>query len=110
MNDHSLTFRIHLSSRNFKNTLPLESSMMGQSEPLLVVRGLSKRFGPLPVLQDEVFGIIGVSGAGKTTLLELLIGFQQPDKGDVQFKMDSSLLNTAPTTHFVSVYDNEQLM
>jgi len=92
--------------------------MMGQSEPLLVVRGLSKRFGPLPVLQDvdfhvqkgEVFGIIGVSGAGKTTLLELLIGFQQPDKGDVQFKMDSSLLNTAPTTHFVSVYDNEQLM
>lgn len=92
--------------------------MTGQSEPLLLVRGLSKHYGPCSVLQDvhfevqkgEIFGIIGISGAGKTTLLELLIGFQHPDTGDVQFKIGGSLLNTAPSTNFVSVYDNEQLM
>ncbi len=92
--------------------------MTGQSEPLLLVRGLSKRFGSRSVLNEvqfqvqrgEIFGVIGVSGAGKTTLLELLIGFQQPDKGDVEFKIGDSLLNTAPSTHFVSVYDNQQLM
>ena len=58
---------------------------------LLVVRGLSKRFGGLCAVKDlsfevgagSVHGIIGPNGAGKTSLFNLLTGFLQPDRGSV---------------------------
>lgn len=60
-------------------------------EPFVSVKGLSKGFQGNPILANvsfdvypgEVFGIIGKSGSGKTTLLNLLVGFLQPDAGDV---------------------------
>ncbi|HTS73757.1 MAG TPA: ATP-binding cassette domain-containing protein [Gaiellaceae bacterium] len=60
-------------------------------EPVLEVRGVTKRFGALVVLrgvdmvlrQGEVLGLVGDNGAGKSTLVKILCGFHQQDGGDV---------------------------
>ncbi len=67
-----------------------------QSMPALVrLRGVTKRFGTNGVLDNvnveippgSLFGIIGMSGVGKTTLLNMLVGFLEPDGGDVLLQM-----------------------
>ncbi len=63
-------------------------------EPILSVRGLSKRFGGLSALFDvsfdvapgEIFGVIGPNGAGKTTLFSCLVGALPPTAGTVVFQ------------------------
>lgn len=57
------------------------------------IKGLTKTFGKRLILEDinldinkdEIFGIIGMSGSGKTTLLNTLIGYLEPEAGDVLF-------------------------
>jgi ABC-2 type transport system ATP-binding protein len=58
----------------------------------LEVRGLTKRFGSRPVI-DEVdlavpkgcaFGYVGPNGAGKTTLIRTVLGLLRPDAGTVR--------------------------
>jgi putative ABC transport system ATP-binding protein len=39
----------------------------------------------LTVNKDEKILITGVSGSGKTTLFKILLGFEEPDRGDVTF-------------------------
>jgi spermidine/putrescine transport system ATP-binding protein len=61
-------------------------------EPVLRVRGLSKRFSDtvavhpldLDIGAAEYFCILGPSGSGKTTLLRLLAGFERPDSGEIR--------------------------
>ncbi len=63
-------------------------------EPILSVRGLSKRFGGLSALFDvsfdvapgEIFGVIGPNGAGKTTLFSCLVGALAPTAGTIAFR------------------------
>ena len=60
---------------------------------LFQIRDLEKRFGKnvvlqnvnLDILDDEIFGIIGVNGSGKTTLLKVLVGFYKPDQGEILY-------------------------
>jgi branched-chain amino acid transport system ATP-binding protein len=62
--------------------------------PLLVVRGLGKRFAGLEALRDasfdvaegEILALIGPNGAGKTTLLNLIAGALRPTAGSVRFR------------------------
>lgn len=59
--------------------------------PVLVVKGVTKRFGDftavdrvdLEIKDRETLGIIGPNGAGKTTLVNLITGYYQPDEGMV---------------------------
>lgn len=59
--------------------------------PMLVARGISKRFGGVHALSDvtleapagRVTGLIGPNGAGKSTLLKVISGFVKPDSGAV---------------------------
>jgi branched-chain amino acid transport system ATP-binding protein len=63
-------------------------------EPILSVRGVTKRFGGLVALNDvsfhvkrgEVVGLMGPNGAGKTTLLNVIAGEYTPDAGSIMFK------------------------
>jgi D-xylose transport system ATP-binding protein len=58
--------------------------------PLLVARGVSKRFGAVEALVDvdfdvdagEVVALVGDNGAGKSTLIKAIAGVQPADSGD----------------------------
>jgi ABC-2 type transport system ATP-binding protein len=62
------------------------------------VTDIHKRYGSLAVLRGltlrvgggEVFGLLGPNGSGKSTLIHLLLGFLQPDQGQL------ALLGTTP--------------
>ena len=63
-------------------------------EFLLSVDHISLSFGGVTALEDinfditkkEIFAIIGPNGAGKTSMLNVINGFYQPQKGEIQFK------------------------
>lgn len=66
---------------------------MLEAQPLLSVRGLSKRFGAFQAVQDvtfdveqgEIVGLVGPNGAGKTTLFNCVTGNLRCDAGTVEF-------------------------
>ena len=61
--------------------------------PRLELRGVSKSFGGVHVLDDvdfrlgagEVVGLLGDNGAGKSTLIKIITGVHQPDRGEILF-------------------------
>src|SRR5215208_6298051 len=66
----------------------MSPAMPGQ--PVLDVRGLTKRYGEVVAVDSLTFalesgtitGFLGPNGAGKTTTLRLLLGLAQPTAGD----------------------------
>lgn len=62
------------------------------SEPAIVTRGLTKRYGTVLALDElslevpagSVFGLLGPNGAGKTTTLRLLTGLRRPSRGSAR--------------------------
>ena len=62
------------------------------SDRKIVVDGITKNFGDLPVVggvsleirDGEFVAIVGPSGCGKTTLLNIIAGFERPDKGSIK--------------------------
>ncbi len=69
------------------------------SQPMLEMRGITKRFPGVIANQDvsfdvsagEVHTLLGENGAGKSTLMKILFGLYQPDEGEV-------IWQGAPTT------------
>ncbi|MGO1263856.1 MAG: ATP-binding cassette domain-containing protein [Brevibacterium aurantiacum] len=62
-----------------------------QAEPLLTLRGISKRFGAVEALTDvdfsvnarEVVGLVGDNAAGKSTLAKIIAGVLTPTEGEI---------------------------
>jgi ABC-2 type transport system ATP-binding protein len=62
---------------------------MGDVQPALAIRGLTKRYGRTPavdnltldVLPGEIFGFLGLNGAGKTTTIRILLDLVRPTAG-----------------------------
>ena len=62
---------------------------MNANAPLLQLKGVSKRFGPVQALNDidfevkagEVVGLVGDNGAGKSTQVKTIAGIYSPDDG-----------------------------
>jgi phospholipid/cholesterol/gamma-HCH transport system ATP-binding protein len=60
--------------------------------PVILVRGLSTRFGPqvihenlsLDIAPREVLGVVGGSGSGKSVLLREIVGLMQPAEGQIE--------------------------
>jgi ribose transport system ATP-binding protein len=63
----------------------------GTTEPMLVFRGLTKRFGGATALDHvdfdlmpgEIHGLVGENGAGKSTMMKILSGLHTPDEGEM---------------------------
>jgi branched-chain amino acid transport system ATP-binding protein len=72
-------------------------------QPLLEVRGLTRRFGGIVAVDEvsiavaagRIAGLIGPNGAGKTTVFNLVTGVYKPHAGDVRLAGES-LLPLAP--------------
>jgi ribose transport system ATP-binding protein len=66
--------------------------MTQSGDPLLVMQGISKRFGATQALSDvsfsvragEVMALVGENGAGKSTLMKILSGAHRPDAGEIR--------------------------
>jgi len=64
------------------------------ADPMLEVRGLTKRFGGLTavdrmdmqIFPGEVVGLLGDNGAGKSTLIKMVSGVYHPDEGQIFFQ------------------------
>jgi len=62
---------------------------MSAAEPAIAIRGLTKRYGRTPavdnltleVLPGEIFGFLGLNGAGKTTTIRILLDLLRPTSG-----------------------------
>ena len=63
-------------------------------EPVIELRGVSKKFSVFTVVNDvsfsvrpgEVLGYLGPNGAGKTTTIRMLAGLLEPTKGEILFE------------------------
>ena len=59
------------------------------TSPIVVAKGLSKRFSRRLAVEDvsfslnpgEVFGLLGPNGSGKSTILRMLVGYLRPSSG-----------------------------
>ena len=70
------------------------------------LRGLTKRFGPLAVVDNvslkidhgQLVCLLGPSGCGKTTTLRLIAGFLEPSDGEIHVgeRLVSSKARTLP--------------
>lgn len=64
------------------------------TEPLLVLKGITKKFGAIEALKGisfsigkgEVIALLGDNGAGKSTLVQIISGGQQPTSGSLVFE------------------------
>jgi len=67
---------------------------MSSQDPLLEVKNLHKHFGSIRALDGmnihvnhgEIMGLVGDNGAGKSTLIKCLVGYHQPDEGEISWK------------------------
>ena len=63
------------------------------NEPLLILKGINKRFGSTIALKDadmevypgEIRGLIGENGSGKSTISSIAAGMQKADSGEMIF-------------------------
>src|SRR5918997_6659439 len=63
------------------------------AEDILVISGLTKRFGGLVAVDSvdmvvprgSIAGLIGPNGAGKTTIFNMIAGIYQPTEGQINF-------------------------
>ncbi|WP_375737970.1 ABC transporter ATP-binding protein [Pseudomonas boanensis] len=65
---------------------------MNSAEPVILARGLTKRFGQLTAVdrldlrvdRAEVFGFLGPNGCGKSTTIRMLCGLLLPSAGEIE--------------------------
>src|SRR3954462_14944420 len=75
---------------------------MTDSDITLRVQNVTKRFGDFTAVDDlsfdvrpgRVFGFLGPNGAGKTTTIRMIVGITAPDKGEISYGLDGSVVRS----------------
>ena len=70
-------------------------------DPLVTMRGITKRFGGVTALENvdlearagEVLAIVGDNGAGKSTLIKILTGVYRPSAGTMELEGRTLVMN-----------------
>src|SRR3954452_10422089 len=78
------------------------SATAAPTQPLLELKGVTKRFGAVEALTDvdfevhagEVVALVGDNGAGKSTLVKAIAGIQPGDEYDASWEGQPAKLNT----------------
>src|SRR5690606_19229830 len=60
--------------------------------PIIELRGLTKKYGPLTAVDNldlsiqkgEIFGLLGPNGAGKSTTILMMLGLTEPASGSAK--------------------------
>lgn len=89
-------------------------------EPLVTLKGISKRFGDrlvldnvdLTVYQNEALAIVGPSGTGKSTVLRIIAGLLPADAGTIQWRghpAQQAIRFESVPGHFGMVFQNSAL-
>lgn len=84
---------------------------MNAAGPILMARGLSKRYGNVTALDDadfelqpgEILAVIGDNGAGKSTLIKMLSGAEQPDGGEIYLDGRPAKFDSPAAAHAAGV-------
>ncbi len=71
---------------------PIAKRELDGGAPVIIARGLTKRFGAFTAVRDvsfeirrgEIFGFLGSNGCGKTTTMKMLTGLLPPTEGDAE--------------------------
>src|SRR5215469_15172002 len=83
-------------------------SQVESNVPVVELRGITKRFGPVEVLSNvdlslragQVHSLAGENGAGKSTLVKILAGIHQPDSGQIlKDGVETAILSAADARH-----------
>src|SRR5207302_2263631 len=93
-------------------------SLHRESDPVVTVQHLVKRYGQFVAVNDvsfsikegEIFGIIGPNGAGKTTAVECISGLRTPDSGSISIHGLSPLKDRNKIREFLGVQLQESSM
>ncbi|MBW6514145.1 MAG: ATP-binding cassette domain-containing protein [Candidatus Syntrophosphaera sp.] len=64
---------------------------------MIEIKNLSRSFGPIKAVDDisfavdkgEIVGFLGPNGAGKTTTMRMMVGFLQPEAGQIELDGES---------------------
>lgn len=88
-----------------------------ENTKILEMRGITKKFGPVTVLdhvdfdvdRGEVLALVGANGAGKSTLMKILNGIYTPTSGEIWLHGEKVELNTprAAFHHGISMIHQE---
>ncbi len=76
---------------------------------ILELKNIQKRFGELEVIKDlsfsvaehSVFGFIGKNGAGKTTTMKMILGFLEPDAGEIRVCGEKAVYGNTRTNRYI---------
>jgi ABC-2 type transport system ATP-binding protein len=76
---------------------------------ILELNQVNKSFGSVEVIKDlsftveehAVFGFLGKNGAGKTTTMKLILGFLQPDCGEIKVCNENVTYGNAKTNRYI---------
>ncbi|WP_280537738.1 ATP-binding cassette domain-containing protein [Halopenitus sp. POP-27] len=74
---------------------------MSDTNNLLRLKGIEKSFGSIQALkgvsldvdEGEVLALVGDNGAGKSTLIKNIVGYHQPDAGEIHWKGEQVTFN-----------------
>src|SRR5258707_379966 len=75
------------------------------------ITGMTKRFGAFAALDDvsiriaagSFHALLGENGAGKSTLVKCLVGFYQPDSGQIQVNGHERAIQSPHDAHALGI-------